>query len=209
MDIYVLVAVAVLSSMAGFWAGRSMRWQLKEAQEPESESKDSLLEKQEQKRLVKALSKYWEVGSPITGEYEVVEEQGCKTVHIRSHHGKVYAPVSGKITRLYPMGRELVLCAEFGAEIHIEAGRKVDEMCSSLYRCRVMENEVVRKGALMLEYDAVSIEAAGGDSEVVLSIENEEALGPLTRSSSNHVKAGEPILYVACDTRSVSYEMRS
>lgn len=206
MDLLVLAAVAILSGMVGFSTGRSLNSVNNNADE--NVSKEDFLDKQEQTRLVKALSKYWEVGSPVSGDFEMREEYGFKRVYIKPLHGKVYAPVSGKITRLYPMGREIVLQSEFGAEIHIEAGRHVDEMSSDLYRCRVMENEIVRKGSLLLEYDMASIEAGGGNPELVLCVEQEEVLGPLSRSSSNHIKAGEPILYVACGTRSVSYERR-
>ena len=203
MDIFVLGAVAVLSAMAGFGAGRSLNWNnsLREGSNLEEDEGIAPIPKN-----IRALSKHWEVSSPVTGDFDVMEEQGKKLVRIRPLQGKVYAPASGKITKLFPMGRAMIMQTEFGAEISIQVGDKADEMWSELYRCRVMENEVIRKGTLVLEYDMERIEAAGGGSDVTLSVENEEALGPFSKSSSNHVKVGEPILYVACDIRSVSYD---
>ncbi len=206
MDLFVLGAVAVLSAMGGFWVGRSIKWQLAQADGGTSIPAEATAERAERGIMVKALSQYREVGSPVAGELKVAEENGVKKIHIRPLQGKVYAPASGKITHLFPMGSAMLLKADFGADIFLRAGSRVDEMCSQWYRCRVMENEIVRKGSLLLEYDVEHIEESGADGEVILSIENEEVLGPLTRSTSNQVKVGEPILYVPCDIRSVSYE---
>ena len=37
MDVFVLVSVAVISAMTGFWTGRSMVWRLAEAEGPAKE----------------------------------------------------------------------------------------------------------------------------------------------------------------------------
>lgn len=202
MDIFVLGAVAVLSAMAGFWAGRSLNWQLAEAEGVTAVGHDEVVEKPVRRGQFKTVSRYREIGAPVSGELNVLEENGRKKVRIQPRQGKVYAPASGKITHLYPMGSAMELQTDFGARILVSMGSRVDEMCSEFYRCRVMENEVVRKGMLIMEYDPEGIEENGGDAQVILSIENEEELGPVTLSSATHAKAGEPILYVACETHS-------
>lgn len=204
MDIFVMGAVAVLSVMAGFWAGRSLRWQLAEAERVSSGEEELPTEKPLRRRQYKTVSRYREIGAPANGEMNVFEENGHKKVRIVPLQGKVYAPASGKITRLYPMGSAMQLQTDFGARLLLRVGSHVDEMSSEFYRCRVMENEVVRKGALLLEYDPERLEANGADAEVILSVENEEDVGPLTLSSCTRARAGEPILYVACDIHSES-----
>lgn len=206
MDIFVLGAVAVLSAMAGFWAGRSLNWQLAEAEGVTAVGHDEVVEKPVRRGQFKTVSRYREIGAPVSGELNVLEENGRKKVRIQPRQGKVYAPASGKITHLYPMGSAMELQTDFGARILVSMGSRVDEMCSEFYRCRVMENEVVRKGMLIMEYDPEGIEENGGDAQVILSIENEEELGPVTLSSATHAKAGEPILYVACETHSESFD---
>lgn len=208
MDIFVLGAVAVLSAMVGFWIGRSLNWQLAEAEAMASAGHEGVVEKPTRRGQFKTVSRYREIGAPVGGELNVFEENGHKKVRIQPRQGKVYAPASGKITHLYPMGSAMTLQTDFGARILLRVGSHVDEMSSEFYRCRVMENEVVRKGALILEYDPEGIRTNGGEAEVILGIENEEDLGPLTLSSGTHAKAGEPILYVACDTHSESSGMR-
>ncbi len=204
MDIFVLGAVAVLSAMGGFWLGRSINWQLAEGESMAVSGHEEVVEKPVRRGQFKTVSRYREIGAPVAGEVNILEENGRKKIHIQPCQGKVYAPASGKITHLYPMGSAMVLQTDFGARLLVRAGSHVDEMCSEFYRCRVMENEVVRKGALVMEYDPAGIEKAGGDAQVTLSIENEEELGAVTLSSATHAKAGEPILYVACDTHSES-----
>lgn len=207
MDIFVLGAVAVLSAMAGFWAGRSLNWQCAEAEGVNATGHEDVVEKPVRRGQFKTVSRYREIGAPTGGEVNVLEENGRRKVRIQPRQGKVYAPASGKITHLYPMGSAMELQTDFGARILVCMGGRVDEMCSEFYRCRVMENEVVRKGTLIMEYDPEGIEENGGDAHVILSIENEEELGAVTLSSGTHAKAGEPILYVACETHSESSDM--
>lgn len=206
MDLFVMTAIAVLSAMTGFWLGRSITWQL-----AGTESGISLVTEEEnapaKPRFGEGIHlQYREICSPVSGEISAEEEGGRKRISIRPLKGKLYAPASGKITRLYPMGRSMVLRADFGAEILITVGERVDEMFSDCYRCRIMENEIVRKGSLLLEFAPECLAEKGADPKVTLRVENEELLGPLTYSDQGRVKAGEPILYVACDKKKETYE---
>lgn len=164
--------------------------------------------KSDKHRQTKTISTGREIGSPVAGQVSVFEENGKRKLRILPDQGKIYAPASGKIQHLYPMGSAMLLKTEFGAEIMLRAGQHVDEMCSDFYRCRVMEHEVVRKGTLLLEYDPAKISAEGADPGIVMSIENEEEFGGMTVTGQKRMKAGEPILYVACDKHSESYEKR-
>ncbi len=214
MDMFVLGAIAVLAAMAGFWAGRSVQWQLVEAAEADvEESRGSVVNtgvrpegRTESRRQSKTVSLGREIGSPVAGQVSVFEENGRCKVRILPDQGKVYAPTSGKIRHLYPMGSAMLLQTEFGADILLQAGSHVDEMCSDCYHCRVMEHEYVRKGTLLLEYDPAGIGREGADPEIVLSVENEEELGGMTVTGQGRIKVGEPVLYVACGKHSESYE---
>ena len=231
MDMFVLVSVAVIAAMAGFWAGRSLTWQLAEAEgvsvedavdfdgefgqnlvsveETDAESRGKGRGSSKSRKNGKTISLGREIGSPVSGQVSVFEENGRRKVRLLPDQGKVYAPAAGKIRHLYPMGSAMLLQTEFGAEILLQAGSHVDEMCSSHYRCRVMEHEFVRKGTLLLEYDPAAIHAEGAEPEVILSIENEADMGKLTMTAKSRMKAGEPVLYVAGDKHSESYEKRS
>lgn len=182
MDLFVLASVAILAAMSGFWVGRSLQWQLEETESAH----------------VKAILQGREIASPAQGRVSVTEENGRRTLHILPDQGKVFAPASGRISRLYPMGRAMLLKTEFGADILIRAGERVDDMCSDFYKCLVMEHEYVRKGALILEYDPEGISALGADPEVLVSVENEEEIGKVTVCEESRMKAGDPLLYISC-----------
>lgn len=211
---FVLGAVAVLAAMAGFWAGRSVQWQLAEAEgayteEPEtvdsveqgplkSRASGMMSNLMERRKPVKVLTPGREVVSPATGQMSIFEEDDVRKVRILPDYGKVYAPASGRIMHLYPMGSAMLLRTEFGADIMIQIGSNVDEMCSGFYRCRVMEHEIVRKGALLLEYDPAAVSLAGANPEMILTIENEKDLDKVTITGSSRIKSGEPLLYIVC-----------
>lgn len=217
MDMFVLGAIAILAAMAGFWAGRSVQWQLVEAAEADVEESRGTVpdtgvrpeRRAESRKQSKTLSLGREIGSPVAGQVSVFEEEGKRKVRILPDQGKVYAPTSGKIRRLYPMGSAMLLQTEFGAELLLQAGNHADEMCSGFYHCRVMEHEYVRKGTLLLEYDPAGIGREGADPEVILGVENEEELGYVTVTAQSRIKVGEPVLYIACGKHSESYEKLS
>ena len=127
----------------------------------------------------------------------VTEENGKKQLRILPEQGKVYAPAAGRIKKLYPMGQAMLLQTEYGAEILLQVGDRVDDMYSVYYRCRVMEHEYVRKGSLLLEFDPAGIEQEGASAEIRISVENAQAFDSVTVSEQGALRAGEPLLYVA------------
>lgn len=163
----------------------------------------------DRRRQVKTVSLGREIGSPVAGQMGVYVEDGRRKLRLLPDQGKVYAPASGRIQRLYPMGSAMLLHTEFGADLLLQAGNGVDEMCSGFYHCRVMEHEYVRKGTLLLEYDPVGIRGEGASPEVILSVENEEDLGGVTVTGQSRIKVGETILYIARGRHSESYEKLS
>lgn len=272
MDTFVVAAVAIVAAMAGFWTGRSIQWQLAEAETAEpaepprmatvaepvaaaemiaepkgmadyyradraeravsaEPARGSLREyarggrerepfpgrlqadgrrringRFDKRRQTKTVSLGREIGSPVTGQVSVFEEDGRYKLRILPDKGQVYAPAAGRIRRLYPMGSAMLLQTEFGAEILLRIGNNVDEMCSGYYSCRVMEHEYIRKGSLLLEYDPAGLCGEGAEPEIILSVENDVSPGSVTFTGKSRIRAGEPVLYVVCDKHSESYE---
>lgn len=196
MDIFVLASVAILAVMAGFWAGRSVQWQMaegvaefgREEVMPAGESRGT---GDNSKRVFLGQV----IGSPVSGAMTGATENGRRMVRIMPEQGKIYAPASGRITRLYPMGSAMQLRTEFGAELLIRAGSRVDEMHSGMYRCLVMEHEVVRKGSLLLEYDVEGLRTEGAGAEVTMFVENEDA-DRVSVAGDMRVKAGEGVMWI-------------
>ena len=140
--------------------------------------------------------KAWSVGSPVSGEVTAQREGEQPTVIIRPDGDKIYAPAGGKITRIFPMGNAFLFTTEFGAELYIQAGEADDELMVRHYRPRILQNEVVGKGKLLLEFDRMGLEAEGMSTEVSVSVENCAHGGDVRMTVGGRVKTGEEILQV-------------
>lgn len=182
MDTFVVAAVGILSAMTGFWIGRSLQWNMEDDEDHPG---------------AKKILKGNEIISPAAGAVKVVEENGKKEMHIIPEQGKIYAPAAGRVTKLYPMGQAMLLETEFGAEILLKVGNGIDDMYSNCYRCRVMEHEYIRKGALILEYDPKAIVAYGASPEVSVSLQNQDVFEQVNVTELSRMKVGEPLMYVA------------
>lgn len=140
--------------------------------------------------------KTWAVGSPVSGRVTEDGEGGGVRVVIQPEEDRVYAPAGGKVTRLFPMGNAFMLTTEFGAELYIQAGDVNDELLARYYRPRILQNEVVGKGKLLLEFDRRGLEAEGVSSCVSVRVENCCYGGDVLTTAPRWVDAGEEILQV-------------
>ena len=104
---------------------------------------------------------HWSVGSPVSGFAEVLRDGERPVVVIEPDCDGVYAPAGGKITRLFPMGNAFRLVTEFGAELYVQVGDGGDELMGAYYRPRIMQNEIVGKGKLLIEFDRRGLEMVG------------------------------------------------
>lgn len=138
----------------------------------------------------------WSVGSPVFGEVAYMQEGEHPTVVIEPLEDKLYAPAGGKITKLFPMGNEFLFRTEFGAELHIQAGEAQDELLSRYYRPRIVQNEIVGKGKLLLEFDRAGLASEGGSSQVSVRMESSAYGSDVRMTAGGTVKTGEEILQI-------------
>lgn len=186
--------------VTGFMVGRiSMygMWESEEEQEdrkPEGDGRHRLWRRKGHYPEADRVS--WSVGSPVSGEIVAQEEGEHPAVVIYPDTDRLYAPVSGKISRLFPMGNSFCFTTEFGTELYIQAGDVDDDMLSRYYRPRIIRNEVVEKGKLLLEFDRKGLEAEGASAEVSVRVESAFYGGEIRIAAGEHVKAGEELLQI-------------
>lgn len=181
MDLLVTGTTVAVAYGAGFWLGKADR-----------RLSETSAEKAEEKRVPQGRA----IGSPATGESSCFEEGTRKGVKIRSSQGYLYAPASGKIVRLYPTGNRMLLCTEFGVELLLQAGIETGGLEGLYYRPRVVQNEVVNKGKLLLEYDPDAICREGYDPVVVMSVEDAADYRDITVTDAARVRSGEDVMWV-------------
>ncbi len=190
ITIHFLILTACLASSVcfGFFAGRL--WSLGGGEPEEEETV-----KGREKRIVKD-GRGWSVGSPVSGQATVRQEGPETEIVIRPTEDRLYAPVGGKITKLYPMGNAFRFRTEFGAELYIQAGDVKDDMLGSYYRPRVVQNEIVGKGKLLLEFDRQGLEAEGIPAEISVRVDHYAYGNDVIATAEGQIKAGEEIFWL-------------
>lgn len=134
--------------------------------------------------------------SPVAGQVDVLNNQGRRGVLFTPEDNRVYAPASGKIIRLYPRGNEFLLRTDSGVVLRVRAGERDAEMTRDYFRPRVVQNEFVGKGKLLLEYDREALARDGYDTHVFMTVEEDEGNYNLSVTGSVWVKNGQDCLWV-------------
>ncbi len=189
--------------VVGFMAGRISMYGLWDTDEGETEegrdSRQAESGKQGRRRRDRSQEDgrpSWSLASPVTGEVLLQKEGEHPTMVIHPHSDRLYAPADGKVSRLYPMGSAFLFTTEFGAEIYIQAGCGEDDLLARFYRPRVLQNEVVEKGKLLLEFDRRGLEEEGVSVEVSVCVEHFCYGGEVRMTAGDRVAAGEEILQI-------------
>lgn len=194
MNILWLTAMMAAAVLAGFCAGRVTG---RENEETEDNTPDRRPGGRRGRERQSADSVFTgSVGSPVSGEVENMREGERAVVTIRPSEDKIYAPAGGKVTKVFPMGNALLFHTEFGAELYIQAGDSGDELLGKYFRPRIMQNEIVGKGKLLLEFDRQGLEAEGASSQVSVAVETGACGSNVLAAAGEYVKTGEEILRV-------------
>ena len=193
----------VTAAVVGFLMGRLFMYRKKDAEaaeQAEEAAQPEQAKKQHSRRgrvnRQEEDMEGWSVGSPVSGEVTEHSEGEDPTVVIHTDSNKLYAPAGGKITRLFPMGNAMLFTTEFGAELYIQAGQTEDELLNRYYRPKIVQNEIVGKGKLLLEFDRQGLEAEGISPDVSVSVEHYGSGSGVKMTMRERVKAGEEILKV-------------
>lgn len=185
----ILTACLAASVCFGFFAGRL--WPA--GDESEFEGEDTA--RGREKRIAKD-GRGWSIGSPVSGHAAVRQEGPEAEIVIRPTEDRLYAPAGGKITKLYPMGNAFRFRTEFGAELYIQVGDAGDDMLGRYYRPRVLQNEIVSKGKLLLEFDRQGLEAEGISLEISVRVEHYVYGNNIIATATEQIRAGEEILWM-------------
>jgi phosphotransferase system IIA component len=162
---------------------------------PHAASGESIVDSR--KRRGESLSHVgWAISSPAQGEVSAFSEGLHKGFLIRATEGKIYAPAAGKITRLFPTGNAMRLRTEDGIEVTLLVGCNTEELEGMYFRPRVVQNEIVNKGKLLLEYDIEGIVSEGYDPTVRMIIDGAQGYRSVEYNEGKTTKIGEHLLWV-------------
>lgn len=136
------------------------------------------------------------IGSPVLGEIEEGRGGERPKVSVCPREEKIYAPTAGKITRLYPLGNALSFRTDSGVELFIQVGDSTDELLGRYYRPRVLQNEIVSKGKLLLEFDRAGLAAEGIFPRVILMVDNHIYGREFFPVQEGNVRPGEEVMKI-------------
>lgn len=111
-----------------------------------------------------------EIYSPIIGKAVSLSETGDETFSSRAlgegiaiipEEGKVYSPVDGTISSLFPTKHAIGITSDLGGEILIHVGIDTVNLEGKYFKNLVEENQKVKQGELLIEFDIPEIEKAG------------------------------------------------
>lgn len=121
------------------------------------------------------------VYAPMTGEAKNISEcedpvfaqeiVGKGTMIIPSE-GKLYAPVDGNISMVADTGHALGITSTSGLEILIHIGLDTVELQGGPFDVKVIQDQNVKKGDLLLEFDIEQIKSNGKSTQSPVIITN-------------------------------------
>ena len=95
-------------------------------------------------------------------------------VAIEPTEGKVFSPVNGEVTTLFPTQHAIGITSDNGAEILIYVGIDTIKLNGQFFEAHVKQGDKVKQEDLLLEFDIDSIKVAGYDITTPVVITNTE-----------------------------------
>jgi PTS system beta-glucosides-specific IIC component len=112
--------------------------------------------------------------SQVKDEAFASEAMG-KGIAIIPSEGKLYSPVDGEVSALFPTGHAIGLISNEGAEILIHIGFDTVELNGKYFKQHVTQGSTVKKGDLLVEFDISAIKEAGYDLTTPMVITNTDS----------------------------------
>ena len=99
---------------------------------------------------------------------------------VKAPEGKVYAPFDGTITVFFDTKHALGLHSDDGIDLLIHVGLDTVNLNGQYFTAHAAQGDTVKKGQLLLEFDAAAIEAAGYDVTTPVLVTNAADYGKIT-----------------------------
>ncbi|MBQ1868494.1 MULTISPECIES: glucose PTS transporter subunit IIA [Selenomonas] len=99
---------------------------------------------------------------------------------VKNPDGKVYSPVDGEITVLFDTKHAIGIHSVDGADILIHVGLDTVKLGGEHFEAKVAQGDTVKKGQLLLEFDAEAIKQAGYDTTTPVLVTNAAEFGSVT-----------------------------
>lgn len=119
-----------------------------------------------------------------------------KGVGIVPANGKVYAPVDGVVTVLFPTKHAVVITTAEGAEILIHVGLDTVSLKGEPFTVHVQADDKVKKGDLLIEADLDLIKEANLSTVTPMVLCNPDDFSEIECFTGNEVVVGNEVIRI-------------
>lgn len=143
--------------------------------------------------------------SPIKGEVKPIEESSDaafasgalgKGVVILPEEGKVYAPVTGTVTVLFPSLHAIGITSDAGVELLIHIGINTVQLNGEGFTAHIKQGDQIKQGQLLVEFDMNKIKEAGYSLETPVLVTNYADLKEVKNTNDSSVQLQETLIEV-------------
>lgn len=100
---------------------------------------------------------------------------------------EVFAPISGKITNIFPTKHAMGIQTESGLEVLLHMGLDTVELKGEPFKLTVSEGQVLKKGDKIADMDLQKIKAAGKGTEIIVAFTNAERVENINLTKTGNV----------------------
>ena len=142
--------------------------------------------------------------APIKGKVKPIEESSDaafasgalgKGVVILPEEGKVYAPVTGTVTVLFPSLHAIGITSDAGVELLIHIGINTVQLNGEGFTAHIKQGDQIKQGQLLVEYD-MKIKEAGYSLETPVLVTNYADLKEVKNTNASSVQLQETLIEV-------------
>ena len=143
------------------------------------------------------------IAAPVKGECIPISEVADPTfaeeilgkgIAIKPADGKVYAPVDGVITTVFPTGHAVGMTTQDGVELLIHVGLDTVQLKGQFFKVIAQADQQVKKGDLLLEADIEEISKAGYDTVTPMIVCNSADFSKVECKTEGMVSAGDEVI---------------
>lgn len=163
-------------------------------------------DKKEDNKVIEAVKANEEtIVAPIEGTIKPVEESSDaafasgalgKGVVIIPSDGKVYAPVSGTVTVLFPSLHAIGITSDSGVELLIHIGINTVQLDGKGYTAHIKQGDHVECGQLLVEFDMDYITSEGYSLETPVLVTNYNDLKEIKITDKTNSSLKEELLHI-------------
>lgn len=117
-------------------------------------------------------------------------------VVIKPKEGKVFSPIDGTISVLFPTLHAVGITGDSGVEMLIHVGFNTVQMEGKGFKAHIKQGDNVKKGQLILDVDLKEIEKAGFSTQTPVIVSNSNDMIELIKTNKKNVSKEDTIMTV-------------